>query len=42
MRYSINSRDGKHMKGYGFSSFVKNTGKSISSNYSQRIGVKSC
>ena len=31
MRYSIEPRDRRYVKGYGFLSFVKNIGKNISS-----------
>ena len=37
MRYSIEPRDRRHMKGYGFYSFAKNIGKYISSKYSQKL-----
>ena len=30
MRYSIESRDKTYVKGYGFLSFAKNTGKNLS------------
>ena len=33
MRYSIEPRDPIHIKGYGFLSFAKNTGKSFSSKF---------
>ena len=36
MRYSIEPRDRIYVKGYGFSSFAKNMGKSLSNNYGQR------
>ena len=37
MRYSIEPRDRRYVKGYGFLSFVKNIGKNISSKYSQKL-----
>ena len=37
MRYSIESRDGRYVKGYGLLSFAKNIGKNISSKYSQKL-----
>ena len=36
MRYSIESRDGIYLKGYGFLSFAKNMGKSLSNKYGQK------
>ena len=36
MRYSIEPRDRRYVKRYGFLSFAKNIGKSISSKYSQK------
>ena len=33
MRYLIEPRDRRYVKRYGFLSFAKNIGKSISSNY---------
>ena len=33
MRYSIEPRDRIHAKGYGFLSFAKNMGKSLSNKY---------
>ena len=35
--YSIEPRDRRYVKGYGFLSFGKNIGKNISSKYSQKI-----
>ena len=35
MRHSIEPRD--YVKGYGFSSFVKNMGKSLSNKYGQKL-----
>ena len=37
MRYSIEPRDRIHVKGYGFLSFAKNMGKSLSNKYGQKI-----
>ena len=37
MRYSIEPRDRIYAKGYGFLSFAKNMGKSLSNKYSQKI-----
>ena len=37
MRYSIEPRDRIHVKGYGFLSFAKNMGKSLSNKYSQKL-----
>ena len=37
MRYSIEPRDRRYNKGYGFLSFAKNIGKNISSNYIQKL-----
>ena len=34
MRYSIEPRDRRYVKGYGFLSFAKNIDKNISSKYS--------
>ena len=36
MRYSIEPRDRIYMKGYGFLSFAKNMGKSLSNKYGQK------
>ena len=36
MRYSIEPRDRRYVKSYGFSSFAKNVGKNISNKYSQK------
>ena len=35
MRYLIKPKDGIYVKGYGFVSFAKNMGKSLSNKYSQ-------
>ena len=37
MRYSIEPRDIRYVKGYGFSSFAKKIDKNISSKYSQKL-----
>ena len=37
MRYSIKPRDRIYVKGYGFSSFVKNIGKYFSNKYGQKL-----
>ena len=37
MRYSIESRDSIYVKGYGFLSFAKNIGKSLSNKYGQKL-----
>ena len=37
MRYSIEPRDRIYVKGYGFSSFAKNIGKSLSNKYGQKL-----
>ena len=37
MRYSIEPRDRIYVKGYGFLSFAKNVGKSLSNNYGQKL-----
>ena len=37
MRYSIEPRDKRYVKGYGFLSFGKIIGKNISSKYSQKL-----
>ena len=36
MRYSIEPRDRIYVKGYGFLSFAKNIGKSLSNKYGQK------
>ena len=36
MRYSIEPRDRRYVKGYGFLSFANNIDKNISSKYSQK------
>ena len=37
MRYSIEPRDRMYVKGYGFLSFAKNMGKSLSNKYGQKL-----
>ena len=37
MRYSIKPRDRIYVKGYGFLSFAKNMGKSLSNKYGQKL-----
>ena len=37
MRYSNEPRDRVHIKGYGFLSFAKNMGKSLSNKYGQKL-----
>ena len=37
MRYSIEPKDRIYVKGYGFLSFAKNIGKSLSNKYSQKL-----
>ena len=37
MRYSIEYRDRRYVKGYGFLSFTKNIGENISNKYSQNL-----
>ena len=37
MRYSIEPRDRIYVKGYGFLSFAKNMGKSLSHKYGQKL-----
>ena len=37
MRYSTEPRKRKHVKGYGFLSFARNIGKSISNKYGQKL-----
>ena len=44
MRYSTEPRDRVYVKGYGFSSFPKNMGKSLSNKYGQKLfdSAKKC
>ena len=37
MRYSIEPKNRIYVKGYGFLSFAKNTGKSLSNKYGQKL-----
>ena len=37
MRYTIELRGGIYVKGYGFVSFAKNMGKSLSNKYGQKL-----
>ena len=37
MRYSIEPRDRIYVKGYGFLTFAKNMGKSLSNKYGQKL-----
>ena len=37
MRYSIETKDRRYVKGYGFLFFTKNVGKNISNKYSQKF-----
>ena len=37
MRYSIEPRDRMYVKGYGFLSFAKNMGKSLSNKHGQNV-----
>ena len=37
MHYSIEPKDRRYVKGYGFLSFAKNIGKNISNKYSQKL-----
>ena len=37
MRYSIEPRDTRYVKGYGFLSFAKNIGTYLSNKYSQKL-----
>ena len=37
MRYSTELRDRIYVKGYGFLSFAKNMGKSLSNKYGQKV-----
>ena len=44
MRYSVESRKGRHVKGYGFSSFAINIGThatKVAKNMSNKYGEKS-
>ena len=37
MRHSIELKDRMYVKGYGFMSFAKNTAKTLSNKYSQKL-----
>ena len=37
MRYSVEPRARRYVKGYGLLSFAKNIGKNISNKYSQKL-----
>ena len=37
MRYSIELRERRYIKGYGFLSFAKNIGKNSSNKYAQKL-----
>ena len=37
MRYSIEPRERRYVKGYGFLSFARNIGKNISNKYGQKL-----
>ena len=37
MRYSIESRERRYVKGYGFLSFAKNIGRNLSNKYGQKL-----
>ena len=37
IRYSIEPRDRTYVKGYGFLSFAKNIGKTLSNKYGQKL-----
>ena len=37
MRYSIEAKDRRYVKGHGFISFAKIIGKNISNMYSQKV-----
>ena len=37
MRHSVEPRDRTYVKGYGFLSFAKNMGKSLSNKYAQKL-----
>ena len=39
MRYSIEPTDRIYVKGYGFLSFTKNMGKSLSNKYGQQVSI---
>ena len=37
MRYSVQPRERRYVKGYGFLSFAKNIGKNVSNKYGQKL-----
>ena len=37
IRYSIESRERRYVKGYGFLSFAKNIGRNVSNKYGQKL-----
>ena len=37
MRYSIEPRERRYVRGYGFLSFAKNIGKNFSNQYGQKL-----
>ena len=37
MRYSIEPRERRYVKGYGFLSFAKNIGRNLSNKYGQKL-----
>ena len=37
MRYSIEPRERRYVKGYGFLSFTKNIGRNLSNKYGQKL-----
>ena len=37
MCYSVESREKRYVKGYGFLSFAKNVGKNLSNKYGQKL-----
>ena len=37
MRYSIEPKERRYVKGYGFLSFAKNVGKNLSNKYGQKL-----
>ena len=38
MRYSLEPRERRYVKGYGFLSFTRNIGKNISNKHGQKLG----
>ena len=37
MRYSIEPRERRYVRGYGFLSFAKNIGKNLTNKYGQKL-----